>query len=131
MKQRLTVTFFVNAAGEKQKTIAIWKIKKKLQDLSRPANVRYFWNPKSWMTSEAMEAVMARFNRKFVFEGRKSHSFFFVKEFTTDISAAEYTNFNKNVPVSEPMINEFEMDWRQRVREDSINPIQNPEIASD
>ena len=29
------------------------------------------------------------------------------------------------------MINEFEMDWRQRVREDSINPIQNPEIASD
>ena len=83
------------------------------------------------MTSEAMEAVMARFNRKFVFEGRKSHSFFFVKEFTTDISAAEYTNFNKNVPVSVPMINEFEMDWRQRVREDSINPIQNPEIASD
>ena len=29
------------------------------------------------------------------------------------------------------MINEFEIDWRQRVREDSINAIQNPEIASD
>ena len=29
------------------------------------------------------------------------------------------------------MINEFEMDWRQRVREDSINAIQDPEIASD
>ena len=28
------------------------------------------------------------------------------------------------------MINEFEIDWRQRVREDSINAIQNPEIAS-
>ena len=76
LKQRLTVTFFVNAAGEKQKTIAIWKSKKKLQDLSRPANVRYFWNPKSWMTSEAMEAVMVRFNRKFVFEGIKVIPFF-------------------------------------------------------
>ena len=52
-----------------------------------------------------------------------------VNEFTTDISAAEYANFNENVPVSEPMINEFEIDWRQRVREDSINAIQNPEIA--
>ena len=29
------------------------------------------------------------------------------------------------------MINEFEIDWRQRVRKDSINTIQNPEIASD
>ena len=54
-----------------------------------------------------------------------------VKEFTTDMSAAEYTNFDKNVPASEPMINEFEIDRRQRVREDSINAIQNPEIASD
>ena len=54
-----------------------------------------------------------------------------VKEFTTDISAIEYANFDKNVPASEPMINESEIDWRQRVGEDSINGIQNPEIASD
>ena len=48
-----------------------------------------------------------------------------VKEFTADISAAEYANFDENV------LNEFEIDWRQRVREDGINAIQNPEIASD
>ena len=54
-----------------------------------------------------------------------------VKEFTTDISAIEYANFDKNVPASEPMINESKIDWRQRVGEDSINGIQNPEIASD
>ena len=54
-----------------------------------------------------------------------------MKEFTTDISAAEYTNFDENAPASEPMINESEIDWRQWVREDSINAIQNPEIASD
>ena len=53
------------------------------------------------------------------------------KEFTTDISTAECANFDENVPASEPMINEFEIDWQQRVREDSINAIQNPEIASD
>ena len=54
-----------------------------------------------------------------------------VKEITTDISAAEYPNFHENVPASEPMINQFEIDWKQWVREDSINAIQNPEIASD
>ena len=48
-----------------------------------------------------------------------------VKEFTTDISAVEYANFDANVPASEPMINEFEIDWRQRVRDDSIKAIQN------
>ena len=54
-----------------------------------------------------------------------------VKEFTADISAAEYVNFNKNIPASELMINELEIIWRQQVREESINAIQNPEIASD
>ena len=39
-----------------------------------------------------------------------------LKEFTTDISAGEDANFDENVPASEPMINEFEIDWRQRVR---------------
>ena len=54
-----------------------------------------------------------------------------VKEFTADISAAEYVNFNKNIPASELMINELEIIWQQQVREESINAIQNPEIASD
>ena len=34
----------------------------------------------------------------------------FVKEFTTDIPAAEYADFDENVPQTEPMINEFEID---------------------
>ena len=54
-----------------------------------------------------------------------------VKEFTTDISVAEYANFDENGPASEPMINEFEINWQQRVTGDSINAIENPEIASD
>ena len=222
----------------------------KLKDLSRPANIHYFSNPKSWMTSEVMEAVLASFNRKLVFEDKKVILFLgnatchpeymigqflqmkiiflpknttsrlqpldagiiqnfkvkyrkrlvkyvlariqrdasetqmvkgvdvfvairwlqkawkevtnltirncfeecgikgdnelmeveedddlefeaIVKEFTADISATEYANFDKNIPASEPMINEFKIDWRQQVRGDSINAIQNPEIASD
>ena len=29
------------------------------------------------------------------------------------------------------MINEFKIDWQQQVKEESINAIQNPKIASD
>ena len=43
----------------------------KLQDPTRPSNVHCFPNPKSWMTSEVMEAALVRFNRKLVFEDRK------------------------------------------------------------
>ena len=56
--------------------IVIWKSQlprcfKKFQDTSRPANVNYFSNPKSWMTSEVMEAPLVRFNKKLAFEHRK------------------------------------------------------------
>ena len=54
-----------------------------------------------------------------------------VKEFNTDMSVVEYANFDKNVLASEAVTNEFEIDWQQRIREDSIIAIQNPEIASD
>ena len=40
-------------------------------DPSRPANVHYFSNPKSWMMSDVMLAVLIRFNWKLLFEQRK------------------------------------------------------------
>ena len=33
-------------------------------------------------------------------------------------------SFDENLPGSEPMVNTFEIDWRQRVREECINAIQ-------
>ena len=54
-----------------------------------------------------------------------------VKEFNTDMSTIEYANFDKNVLASEPVTNELEIDWQQRIREDSIIAIQHPKIASD
>ena len=47
-----------------------------------------------------------------------------LKEFSTDITADEYVSFDENLPVSEPMVNTFEIDWRQRAREECINAIQ-------
>ena len=44
----------------------------------------------------------------------------FVKEFAIDISAAEYANFAEKIPASESTIHEFEINWRQRVREDKL-----------
>ena len=72
--------FFVNAAGEKvDQPIIIWKSHlpwyfKKLQDTWHPANVHYFWNPKSWITSQVMEVVLARFKKACIW-GQKSHYF--------------------------------------------------------
>ena len=52
-KQRLTVAFFVNAAGQKiDQPVVIWKSKvprcfKKLENPSRPFDANYYSHPKS------------------------------------------------------------------------------------
>ena len=66
-KHRITVAFFVSAAGVKEKPIFIWK----------PANPRclkrfdksvlpvtYFDQRKAWMTGDIMEAILSKFNHK-------------------------------------------------------------------
>ena len=76
-KQRLTIAFFVIAASQKiDEPLVIWKsilprCFKELRDPSRPGNVHYFSNSKSWMTSENFETMLYKLNRKLVFENRK------------------------------------------------------------
>ena len=61
-KVRLTVTFFVNADGQKvDEPVIIWKSKKprcfknlKGHDLIQPLRAHYFANNKAWMNSEIM-----------------------------------------------------------------------------
>ena len=68
-KLRFKIAFFVNAAGEKvEESVVIWKSGmsrcfRGLRDTSRPANVHYFSNLKSWMTSDVKLAVHKQFNR--------------------------------------------------------------------
>ena len=62
-KQRVTVTFFVNAAGEKEPLIVIGTSKtprcfRKLRDQSRPARCYYFANSKAWMQSELILQIL-------------------------------------------------------------------------
>ena len=77
LKQSFTIVFFVNASGEKvEEIVVIWKSGmsrcfRELRDPSRPGSVHYFSNPKSWMPSDFMLAVLKSFNRKLLFEQRK------------------------------------------------------------
>ena len=72
-------SFFVNVVGEKpvvNEPVVIWKSKKphcfkRLSDKLQPADVNYFSNPKPWMTSDVMHAVLTCFNRKLLLEQRK------------------------------------------------------------
>ncbi|XP_068675504.1 tigger transposable element-derived protein 6-like [Montipora foliosa] len=62
-KQRVTVTFFVNAAGEKEPLIVIGTSKtprcfRKFRDQSRPAGCYYFANSKAWIQSELILQIL-------------------------------------------------------------------------
>ena len=64
-KQRLTVAVIVNADGEKELPIVIWKSSKprcfKGVDVSG-LPVHYYSQPKAWMTGEILDAVLTKLN---------------------------------------------------------------------
>ena len=47
----------------------------------------------------------------------------FVRELSIEMSAGEYVYFDADVPTSEQMIREHEVDWRERLQEHCINAI--------
>ena len=66
-KKRVTVAFFVSAAGTKEKPILIWKSEtprclRKFNKSVLP--VDYFGQKKAWMTGEIMDAVLTKLNRR-------------------------------------------------------------------
>ena len=46
-----------------------------------------------------------------------------VRELSLNMSSAEYVYFDADIVSSEPMINDHEVDWRERLGEDCINDI--------
>ena len=46
-----------------------------------------------------------------------------VRGLSFDMSAAEYVYFDADVPTSEPMISEHEVDWQERLQGDCSNTI--------
>ena len=66
-KQRITVAFFVKAAGGKEILIVIWKSEN--PRCFRGVNksklpVKYFSQPKSWMTGEILDKVLTKLNHR-------------------------------------------------------------------
>ena len=47
-----------------------------------------------------------------------------VQELCPNVSDTEYVNFDVDIPASEPLINEYKIDWRQK-SQDCINAVLN------
>ncbi len=72
-KQRITVAFFVNAAGGKEKPIVIWtsanpRCLKRFDKSVLPVN--YYDQKKAWMTGDIMESVLTKLNSRLVHRQR-------------------------------------------------------------
>ena len=68
-KNRVTVAFFVNAAGGKEPPIVVGKSKSPrcfsgLKDKQKPHGVSYYANNKAWMNTEIKDDILASLNRK-------------------------------------------------------------------
>ena len=66
-KERLTISFFVNAAGEREPPIVIGKSAnprcfKDLRDKSSPHGLPYYSNSKAWMNTDIMTTISHFFN---------------------------------------------------------------------
>ncbi|GBN13468.1 Tigger transposable element-derived protein 6 [Araneus ventricosus] len=73
-KERLTISFCVSAAGEKEKPLVIWRCQRprcfKGKDLNR-LGVSWYANKKAWMTSSIFEECLVNFDRKMRNQARK------------------------------------------------------------
>ena len=72
-KHRMTVALFVNGEGGKETPIVVWqsctpRCFKGINKASLP--VKYFNQPKSWMTSKIFEEILAAFNRRMSTQNR-------------------------------------------------------------
>uniref|UniRef100_A0A1X7UK51 DDE-1 domain-containing protein n=1 Tax=Amphimedon queenslandica TaxID=400682 RepID=A0A1X7UK51_AMPQE len=71
-KMRITVAFFVSAAGKELKPIVTMKSENaryflKSQNTDLP--VTYFSQQKAWMTADIMDAILSKLNRQFSCNG--------------------------------------------------------------
>ena len=73
-KQRFTVAFLVNAAGEKETPIVIWKSEKPRCFRGFDKNslpVKYYHQTKAWMTGEILDSFLTTFNHKMKLKSRR------------------------------------------------------------
>ena len=76
VKERLTIAFFVNAAGGKEQPIMIGKSAKArcfkgIRDPKKPEGILYYANPRAWMNTQVMIDILAILNKRLVKKERK------------------------------------------------------------
>ena len=146
-KTRLTIAFFVSAAGEKViEPIVIWRSAKpscfkKLPNPKRPYDVHYYSSPKAWMTSEIMESVLTKINRKMeaanrnillLMDNAPCHPESFVDSYSNiKIVFLPKNTTSRLQPLDAGIIRNFKVKYRKRLLKFVISRIDDNRKASD
>ena len=87
-KHRMTVTFLVNAAGDKEDTVVIWKSENPrcFRGVAKDSlPVKYFHQKKARMTGEILDTVLTTFNRKMSIKKGQCYSLWIMLAATLNI----------------------------------------------
>ena len=146
-KTRLTIAFFVSAAGEKvNEPIVVWRSAKLrcFKNLINPKphyDVHYYSSQKSWMTSEIMDSVLTKINRKMA-PAKRNILFFMhnapchLENFVVSYSNIKVVLLSKNTtsrlqPLDAGIIRNFKVKYRKRLLKCVISRIDDNRKASE
>ena len=146
-KTRLTITFFVSAAGEKViEQIVIWssaepRCFKNLIIPKRPYDLHYYSSQKSWMESEIMASVLTKINRKmaaakrtilFPMDNAPCHPENFVVSYSNIKEVFLPKNTTSRLqPLDAGIIRNFKVKYRKRILKFVISRIDDNRKASE
>ena len=144
-KTRLTIAFFVNAAGEKAiEPLVVWRSKKprcfkNIKSLSRPHGIYYYSNPKAWMTTEIMTSVLGKINRQVEVAKRKIILFIDKAPCHPESLSERYSNIkvvflaltSRLQPLDAGIIRNFKLKYRKRLLKFVISRINDNVKATD
>ena len=146
-KTRLTIAFFVNAAGGKAiEPLVVWRSKKprcfkNIKSLSRPNGIYYYYNPKAWIATEIMTSVLSKINRQMEVAKRKIILFMDNVPCHPESLSERYSNIKvvflpKNTtsrlqPLDAEIIRNFKLKYRKKLLEFVISRINDNVKATD
>ncbi|GBN90085.1 Tigger transposable element-derived protein 6 [Araneus ventricosus] len=141
-KERLTISFCVRVAGEKEKPLVIWRCQRprcfKGKDLNR-LDVSWYENKKAWMTSSIFEEWLVNFDKKMRNQARKV--LLVLDNATCHAHGAQLKNVkllilppnttSKLQPLDHGVIKCFKMEYRQCALRHVIARVDGCESASE
>lgn len=144
-KNRITLAFLVNAAGEKELSIVIGRAAsprcfKGIRDKKKPLGIPYYSNAKAWMDSVIMSNILTKFNWKLAQQNRKvllfldnvsSHS----PELTDKFSHINVIFLPKNTtsrlqPLGAGIIKNFKVHYRKLIVKHALAKIDGSSLTA-